>query len=152
MTWRIIKSGFPPDCDTLSDAHLDTVYSFDELNGARFESSDDFGNVFFTLVDGRVATLQSIDIETVEPSHDPYLREPHDVDEYVARFNVWWCAAGCLYDSETPAYSCDTLDEVWEWLRSDHADEYREVAGEHSTYRFEVVDTLCADTFIGSFA
>lgn len=144
MTWRIIKQGWE-GCDTLSDTRIDTIFGYEELNGAKYVTSNDVGEVCFVLVDDRVAWLVSTDVEQVEPLHDPYLREPYVDDDATFRYYVWWCAAGCLPDSDNPAFAANTIEEVNAWLASDEADEYRESTGEFNTYEFEIVTNLSSD-------
>ena len=139
MTWRIIKKGWE-HADSLCDTRIDTIFGYEELNGAKYVTSNDVGEVFFVLVDDRVASLASTDVEQVEPLHDNYLRGPWADDDYFYRYSVWWCAAGCLPDFDQPAFSAHTLDEIDAWLQSDEADEYRSAEGEFSTYSFEIMD------------
>lgn len=139
VTWRIIKQGWE-HADALFDTRIDTIFGYEELNGAKYVTSNDLGEVFFVLVDDRVASLVSTDVEQVEPLHDQYLREPWTDDDYFYRYSVWWCAAGCLPDFDHPAFSADTLEEIDAWLQSDEADEYRSAEGEFSTYSFEITD------------
>lgn len=141
MTWRIIKQGWD-NADSLFDTRIDTIFGYEELNGAKYVTSNDVGEVCFVLVDDRVAWLVSTDLEQVEPLHDPYLREPWSDDDYLFRYSVWWCAAGCLPDCDNPAFSADTLEEIDAWLQSDEADEYRSAEGEFSTYSFEITDNI----------
>lgn len=144
MTWRIIKQGWE-GCDALSDTRIDAFYPYEQLNGAKYVTSNDVGEVCFSLVDGRIAWLVSTDLETVEPLHDPYLREPYVDDDTTFRYYVWWCAAGCLPDTDNPAFAANTIEEVNAWLASDEADEYRESTGEFNTYEFEIVTNLSSD-------
>jgi asparagine N-glycosylation enzyme membrane subunit Stt3 len=58
------------------------------------------------------------------------------------RFSVFWLAAGCLPDSESPAFSANTLKEVRNWLNSDAVNEYWELTGENNTYYFSIVENL----------
>jgi hypothetical protein len=58
------------------------------------------------------------------------------------RYEIWWCAAGCLPDSEHPAFVADTMPEIEAWLAGDEAAEYRDSTGDYNTYDFEIVDTL----------
>jgi hypothetical protein len=59
----------------ISDANSDEVYTFDELDGARFlESSDITGEETYQLTNGKIAVIQSIDLDWVAPIHDWCLR------------------------------------------------------------------------------
>ncbi|NBP04153.1 MAG: hypothetical protein EBU90_29475 [Proteobacteria bacterium] len=138
MTYRIIKQHWQ-GCTHLIDSRQDIRYAYQTLNGAKHICGNDIGEECFTLTDGRTAWLISTDIEQVEPLHDNYLREPYGDAPYC--YEVWWCAAGCLYDSDHPAFSADTLEEIEAWLQSEEADTYREAAGEFSTYAFEIINT-----------
>jgi len=145
VTWRIIKQGWEGSTH-LCDSRIDEMYAYEELNGARFITSDSDSDICnddicFELPDKRIIWLMNADLETVRPWHDPYLREPYDDDDRWYRYSVWWCAAGCLPDYDNPAFSADTLEEIDAWLRSDEADEYRSAEGEFSTYSFEIHDT-----------
>ena len=141
MTWRIMKQGWQ-GCTHLLDTRSDTQYAYEELNGARYVSSDDDnGEVCFELPDLTIIWLMNADLETVEPFHDNYLREPHEDDYELCRYAVWWSAAGCLPDCDRPAFTADTLQEIHAWLQSDEADEYRQPQGEFSTYEFQIHDT-----------
>ena len=55
-------------------------------------------------------------------------------------FQVWWANAGCLPDSENPAYEADTLADCQLWLTSDEAREYFDTVGEWNTYDFVVLE------------
>ena len=55
-------------------------------------------------------------------------------------YEVWWASAGCLPDSDTPAFEADTLQECEDWLDSNSAWEYWESAGENSTYGFQICE------------
>ena len=57
------------------------------------------------------------------------------------RYEIWWCAAGCLYDAEHPAFVANTIPEIETWLAGPDADDYRNSTGEHSTYYFDIIDT-----------
>jgi len=146
MTWRIIHSPYWEGCTDLSDARLPSIsYPYAELNGARYVCSTDNGEVCFYLADERVAWLVSTDLEFVEPHNDRYLREPWIDDDITFRYYVWWCAAGCLPDTDNPAFAANTIEEVNAWLASDEANEYRESTGEFNTYEFEIVTNLSSD-------
>jgi len=138
MTYRIIKHGWQ-DCTHLSDSRQDISYAYSDLNGAKHICGNEYGEEYFVLTDGRTAWLISTDIELVAPFHDDYLREPYGDSPYC--YEVWWSAAGCLYDAEQPAFSADTLPEIEAWLQSEEADLYRDSAGEHSTYDFHIITT-----------
>lgn len=59
----------------ISDANSDEVYTFDELDGALFlESSDITGEETYQLTNGKIAVIQSIDLEWVAPNDDKHLR------------------------------------------------------------------------------
>ena len=55
-------------------------------------------------------------------------------------YEVWWASAGCLPDSDTPAFEADTLQECEDWLDSDSAWEYWESAGDNSLYGFQICE------------
>jgi hypothetical protein len=54
------------------------------------------------------------------------------------KYMVFWLAAGCLPDSENPAFEANTLKEVRDWLNSDAVNEYWESTGENNTYYFSI--------------
>jgi hypothetical protein len=59
----------------ISDVHSDEKYTFDELDGARFlESSDITGEETYQLTNGKIAVIQSIDLDWVSPINDWCLR------------------------------------------------------------------------------
>jgi hypothetical protein len=60
-------------------------------------------------------------------------------------FSVWWGAAGCLYDSDTPAYEADTMHEIILWLLSDDANGYRDCCGDNNTYAFDIVENATGE-------
>ena len=77
MSWRIIKQGWE-GCDSLCDTRGDTIYGYEELDGAEFithSPHEEESDVCFRLVDGRIAWLMSADLEVVYPLADGYLRE-----------------------------------------------------------------------------
>jgi hypothetical protein len=74
MTWRIIKQGWE-NADSLCDTRLPITYLYQELDGAKFVTANDEGEVCFMLADGRTAWLVSTDLEVVYPLADGYLRE-----------------------------------------------------------------------------
>jgi hypothetical protein len=55
-------------------------------------------------------------------------------------YEVWWASAGCLPDSDTPAFEADTLQECEDWLDSNSAWEYWESTGENNTYGFQICE------------
>ena len=75
MSWRIIKQGWE-GCDSLCDTRLARTYLYGELDGAKFVTANDLGEVCFQLADERTAWLVSTDLEVVYPFSDGYLREP----------------------------------------------------------------------------
>lgn len=76
MTWRIIKQGWE-GCDALSDTRFDIIYGYEELDGAKYVTSNDVGEVCFQLEDERIAWLVSTDLEFVQPFSDNTLSEPY---------------------------------------------------------------------------
>lgn len=74
MSWRIIKQGWE-GCDSLSDTRLPLTYLYSELDGAKFVTANDLGEVCFQLADERIAWLVSTDLEVVYPLADDHLRE-----------------------------------------------------------------------------
>lgn len=59
----------------ISDVHSNEQYTFDELDGARFmESSDITGEETYQLTNGKIAVIQSIDLDWVAPNNDWCLR------------------------------------------------------------------------------
>lgn len=55
------------------------------------------------------------------------------------KHEVWWAAAGCLPDSDTPAF-VGSLRECYDWVLSEDAHEYWDTCGEYNTYDFFVVE------------
>ena len=53
-------------------------------------------------------------------------------------YQVWWASAGCLPDSDTPAFEADTRKECEAWLATDEASEYWESVGDYNTYSFQI--------------
>jgi hypothetical protein len=51
-------------------------------------------------------------------------------------FAVWWASAGCLPDSETPAF-VGTLEECEEYAKAD-PDGFYEDLSEHNLYSFSI--------------
>ncbi len=125
MTWRIIKQGWD-NADSLFDTRIDMTYAYEELNGAKYVTSNDLGEVCFVLADERIAWLVSTDVETVEPLHDPYLREPHYTEqEHSIGFLVYSVAAPpCVPDIDNPSLIATTIEEIEAWLMTDEADEH----------------------------
>jgi hypothetical protein len=74
MTWRIIKQGWE-NADSLCDTRLPITYLYQELDGAKFVTANDEGEVCFMLADERIAWLVSTDLEVVYPLNDDHLRE-----------------------------------------------------------------------------
>lgn len=59
----------------IPDANHDSTYTYEELDGGVFlDSDDDTGAETFRLTDGRVVTIQSIDLDWVRPFEDAILR------------------------------------------------------------------------------
>lgn len=52
------------------------------------------------------------------------------------QYAVWWASAGCLPDSEVPAF-IGTLDECEAYLKED-PDGYFDTVGEHNLYDFSI--------------
>jgi hypothetical protein len=52
------------------------------------------------------------------------------------QFAVWWASAGCLPDSETPAF-VGTFEECEQYSLTD-PDEYKETVGEYNLYDFYI--------------
>ena len=53
-------------------------------------------------------------------------------------YQVWWASAGCLPDTDTPAFEANTPSECEAWLNTDEALEYWECVGEYNTYGFQI--------------
>ncbi len=51
-------------------------------------------------------------------------------------FAVWWASAGCLPDSETPAF-VGTLEECEEYAKAD-PDDFYDTVGEYNLYSFSI--------------
>lgn len=62
-------------CDSLCDTRGDTIYGYEELDGAKFVTANHEGEVCFRLVDERIAWLVSTDLEVVYPLADDHLIE-----------------------------------------------------------------------------
>lgn len=81
MTWRIITRGWD-GCDSLSDTRLDAFYGYEELDGAKFVTANDVGEVCFFTTDERIVWLVSADLEFVVPFDDATLRHPHEEENH----------------------------------------------------------------------
>ena len=63
------------------------------------------------------------------------------VEQKIMAYQVWWANAGCLPDSETPAFESNSFAECEAWLLTDEALEFLESAGDYNTYSFQIEKT-----------